>query len=64
MEPSSRYAENQGGKVHYLDWGGTGPTVLLLHGMRGRARLWESLAPGLAERFTVRHPRPTSRAAC
>lgn len=53
MEPLSKYADNGSVRVHYLDWGGNGPVLLLLHGMRGRARLWASVAPALARYFHV-----------
>ncbi|MGE5591520.1 MAG: alpha/beta fold hydrolase [Bacillota bacterium] len=53
LEPRSQYADNRGVPVHYLDWGGSGPCLLLIHGMRGRARLWESVAPALAQHFHV-----------
>lgn len=53
MGPKNRYAEHDGTRIHYLDWGGQGAPVLLIHGMRGRAKLWESVAGELAEEFRV-----------
>jgi len=35
---------------------GTGPVVLLIHGMAGSATTWRYVMPGLAERFTVVAP--------
>jgi pimeloyl-ACP methyl ester carboxylesterase len=32
MEPSEGYIEVEGGKLHYLDWGGSGPSAHFLHG--------------------------------
>jgi pimeloyl-ACP methyl ester carboxylesterase len=35
---------------------GTGPVVLLIHGMAGSSATWRHVAPALAERFTVVAP--------
>ncbi len=35
---------------------GSGPVVLLIHGMAGSATTWHQVVPGLAERFTVVAP--------
>jgi pimeloyl-ACP methyl ester carboxylesterase len=42
-----------GGPVHYLDFGGTGPAVVLVHGLSGSALNWMAAGPALAERFRV-----------
>jgi glycerol-3-phosphate dehydrogenase len=42
-----------GGPVHYLDFGGSGPTMVLVHGLGGSAINWLSVAPLLAERHRV-----------
>src|ERR1700754_4345511 len=42
-----------GGPVHYLDFGGAGPTMVLVHGLGGSAINWLSVAPRLAERHRV-----------
>jgi pimeloyl-ACP methyl ester carboxylesterase len=34
---------------HLLDWGGSGPTVLLLHGLLEHAHAWDYVAPILAD---------------
>ena len=36
------------GPVHYLDFGGTGPTVLLVHGLGGNALNWMAVGPEIA----------------
>lgn len=36
-----------------VDYGGSGPDVLLLHGLAGRAEEWETTAAWLTERFRV-----------
>ncbi len=40
-------------RLHYLDWGGTGRPLILLHGLASSARIWDFAAPLLAERFHV-----------
>ena len=38
-------------RLHYLDWGGSGLPIILLHGLASSARIWDFTAPLLAERF-------------
>jgi pimeloyl-ACP methyl ester carboxylesterase len=40
-------------RLHYLDWGGTGPTILFLTGFGDSAHIFDSLAPRLTDRFHV-----------
>src|SRR5437660_5893278 len=51
----SRTAEIDGQQMHYL-YAGHGPAVLLLHGFAETSRMWRSLIPLLAEKFTVIAP--------
>lgn len=46
-EPTHRYVEVEGLKLHYLDWGGTSVkrTFVLLHGGAAHAHWWDSVAP-------------------
>ena len=37
-----------GGPVHYLDFGGSGPTVLMVHGLAGSAINWMAVGPEVA----------------
>ncbi len=38
--------------IHYLEWGDTaGAPMVLLHGLTGHARIWDHMAPILAERY-------------
>jgi pimeloyl-ACP methyl ester carboxylesterase len=37
------------GPVHYLDFGGEGPPLLMVHGLGGNALNWMDVGPGLAE---------------
>lgn len=42
-----------GVRLHYVDWGGTGPAVLLIHGLFGTADIYSELAPRLTDRYRV-----------
>jgi pimeloyl-ACP methyl ester carboxylesterase len=42
-----------GGPVHYLDFGGTGPPLVCIHGLSGSALNWMAVGPALAERHRV-----------
>ncbi|HEV3220294.1 MAG TPA: alpha/beta hydrolase [Candidatus Acidoferrales bacterium] len=52
---SSRSAEVDGVKLHYLT-AGHGPVVILLHGYTQTSRMWRPLIPRLAEKFTIIAP--------
>jgi pimeloyl-ACP methyl ester carboxylesterase len=41
------------GRVQYLDWGGTGEPLILLHGWNSNAHVFDDLAPQLTDRFHV-----------
>jgi pimeloyl-ACP methyl ester carboxylesterase len=45
-----------GGPVHYADWGGDGPTMVLVHGLGGSHLNWMAVAPTLATRYRVLAP--------
>src|SRR5213592_1719977 len=40
-------------KLHYLDWGGNGDTLLFLHGMGDTAHIYDALAPRFTNQFRV-----------
>jgi pimeloyl-ACP methyl ester carboxylesterase len=50
-----RRAEVDGTKIHYAV-GGSGPTVLLLHGFAETSRMWNSIMPALGSKFQVVAP--------
>jgi hypothetical protein len=52
---SSRTAEVEGVKLHYLT-AGNGPAVILLHGYTQTSRMWRPLSPRLTGKFTVIAP--------
>lgn len=65
-----------GVRLECRDWGGAGPSVVLLHGLAGHAGEWDDTARWLSRRHRVvavdqrghgsseRHPEDVSRAAC
>jgi len=40
-------------RLEVLDWGGTGPAVVLLAGMGGTAHIYDDLAPQLVDKFRI-----------
>ena len=38
---------------HYIDWGGDGPPLVMLHGLSGHARTWDHTAAALSDRDRV-----------
>jgi pimeloyl-ACP methyl ester carboxylesterase len=51
----SRYADLEG-PVHYLDFGGSGPPLVCVHGLSGSALNWMAVGPALASRYRVLAP--------
>jgi pimeloyl-ACP methyl ester carboxylesterase len=50
-----RYIDIHGHRVGYRT-GGSGPVIVLIHGMAGSSATWRFVLPALAERFTVVAP--------
>jgi len=53
-EPQDAYIDLPGAaaiRLHYLDWGGSGLPLILLHGLASSCRIWDFTAPLLSERF-------------
>jgi pimeloyl-ACP methyl ester carboxylesterase len=44
----SNYTVVNGIRIHYLEWGRSGPAIVLIHGLYDNAGVWQSLAPRLA----------------
>src|SRR3712207_3744640 len=40
-------------KLAYRDWGGRGEPIVLVHGLASSYRIWDFVAPILAQRFRV-----------
>ena len=54
MQPTSRYLDNNGLRLHYLDYGNTHlPTMLLLHGMRDSALSWDIFARAMSDEYRI-----------
>ena len=49
----SRFATLDGVRLHYLDWGGSGPALLFLHGLGDTAHIFDDLAPAFSDRLHV-----------
>lgn len=49
----SGFVTANGVRLHYLDWGGRGETLLLLTGMGNSAHIFDDLAPKFTDRFRV-----------
>ena len=53
MEPKDGFVEANGIRLHYTEWGGDAPPVVLLHATGFLARLWEPIAVQMSARFHV-----------
>ena len=49
----SAFVESNGVKLHYLDWGGQGKTLVFLAGLGHNAHIFDDLAPRFTARFRV-----------
>jgi pimeloyl-ACP methyl ester carboxylesterase len=47
--PTHSYVLLNGLRFHYLNWGGDGRPVVLLHGLASNARIWDFVAPHLVQ---------------
>ena len=54
VQPKSQTLAANGINLHYLDWGATAaPPLVLLHGLRGHANVWDDVAQALCDRYHV-----------
>ena len=51
--PKSDFVHVNGIRLHYLDWGGSGPTLLFLTGMGSSAYIYNQFAPRFTDTFHV-----------
>ena len=51
--PESVFVQVNGIRLHYLDWGGDGPPILMLHGIGDDPHIFADLASRLKDRFRV-----------
>jgi pimeloyl-ACP methyl ester carboxylesterase len=49
----SGFVSGNGARLQYLDWGGTGPYLVLIHGFGDSPHVFDALAPALSDRFQV-----------
>ena len=52
-EPERRWFQSAGLRFHYLEWSGTGPAIVLLHGLASNAWIWGEVGSRLAGRCRV-----------
>ena len=53
MDPKDGFVEANGIRLHYIEWGGDAPPLVLLHATGFLARLWEPIAVQMSARFHV-----------
>lgn len=49
----SGFVTANGIRINYLDWGGSGPTLILIHGFGDNPHAFDDLAPAFTDRFRV-----------
>jgi pimeloyl-ACP methyl ester carboxylesterase len=49
----SGFVTANGIRLHYLDWGGSGPALTLIHGFAANPHTFDDLAPAFTDRFRV-----------
>jgi pimeloyl-ACP methyl ester carboxylesterase len=49
----SGFITANGIRLHYLDWGGSGPALILIHGYQENPHIFDDLAPAFTDRFRV-----------
>ena len=53
LNPKSDFVHVNGIRLHYLDWGGYGPTLIFLTGMGSSAYIFNQFAPRFTDKFRV-----------
>ena len=53
LPPKSDFVRANGIKLHYLDWGGSGDTILFLPGFNDTAHIYDQFAPRFTDHFHV-----------
>ena len=51
--PIEGFADTNGVRLQYLDWEGTGPALILIHGLADNPHVFDDLAPAFTDRFHV-----------
>ena len=47
------FVVSNGVRLNYLDWGGSGPPLILIHGYGDNPHVFDDMAPALSDRFRV-----------
>src|ERR1700730_12280129 len=47
------FVETNDDRLQYLDWGGSGPALILIHGLGDNPHKYDDLAPAFTDRFRV-----------
>jgi len=50
---TNAYIVANGVRLNYLDWGGSGPVLILIHGLCGDPHVFDDLAPAFTDRYRV-----------
>jgi pimeloyl-ACP methyl ester carboxylesterase len=50
---TSGFITTNGVRLHHLDWGGSGPALILIHGYGDNPHAFDDLAPSFTDRFRV-----------
>jgi pimeloyl-ACP methyl ester carboxylesterase len=51
--PTDGYAQANGVRIHFTEFAGNGPPLLLVHATGFHGRVWDPFVPGLSEHFSV-----------
>ena len=51
--PKDRWVDIRGLRLHYRDWGGSGRSIVLMHGLASTCHIWDLVAPFLRDDFRV-----------
>ena len=51
--PHDRWLDTGALRMHYRDWGGSGQSLVLLHGLASTCHIWDLVAPILSRDFAV-----------
>lgn len=50
---TDRFIETNGVRLNLLDWGGSGPALILIHGYGDSPHIFDDIAPALTDRFRI-----------
>jgi pimeloyl-ACP methyl ester carboxylesterase len=56
INQTSKFAETNGIKTHYLEWGVGKKTIILLHSLTDTAEVWKGFAPLLSKNYRIIAP--------